>query len=192
LPGIRFSSLPRPVWEHILTRVEERRISLQDLRRLQEWVNAAPWAPEGDWYKDLAHSCSAVPASFRKYCWPKAWRHLELESSRSYGRVGDHPLRALMMSPRGPLSNSSQQVFRQAGKTWHRSAPALAMTVSASSQGHDRSNSESGATTGSGGRCSFMTRLGPKADTAGDAAHLGCFEKSNQAWAWLLEGRVAS
>jgi hypothetical protein len=53
LPKIRFSSLPRPVWEHILARVEERQISLQDLRRLQDWVNAGPWAPAGDWYKDF-------------------------------------------------------------------------------------------------------------------------------------------
>ena len=53
LPKIQFSSLPRPVWEHILARVEERRISLQDLRRLQDWVNAGPWAPDGDWYKDF-------------------------------------------------------------------------------------------------------------------------------------------
>ena len=53
LPKIRFSSLPRPVWEHILARVEERQISLQDLRRLQDWVSAGPWAPDGDWYKDF-------------------------------------------------------------------------------------------------------------------------------------------
>ena len=53
MPKIRFSSLPRPVWEHILARVEDRQISIQDLRRLQEWVNASPWAPEGDWYKDF-------------------------------------------------------------------------------------------------------------------------------------------
>jgi len=46
------ASLPRPVWEHVLARVAEQ-ISLQDLRRLQAWVNAAPWAPEGDWYKDF-------------------------------------------------------------------------------------------------------------------------------------------
>jgi hypothetical protein len=53
LPKIRFSDLPRPVWEHILARVAERKISLQDLRRLQDWVKAGPWAPEGDWYKDF-------------------------------------------------------------------------------------------------------------------------------------------
>src|ERR1035441_3712711 len=32
LPKIRFSSLPRPLWEHILARLAERRISLQELR----------------------------------------------------------------------------------------------------------------------------------------------------------------
>ncbi len=53
MPKIRFYDLPRPVWEHILARVAERQISLQDLRRLQAWVKSGPWAPEGDWYKDF-------------------------------------------------------------------------------------------------------------------------------------------
>jgi hypothetical protein len=53
LPKIQFFSLPRPVWEHILASVEERQISLQDLRRLQDWVKGGPCAPDGDWYKDF-------------------------------------------------------------------------------------------------------------------------------------------
>jgi hypothetical protein len=53
LPKIQFSSLPRPVWEHILARVAERQFSLLDLGRLQEWVKAGPIAPDGDWYKDF-------------------------------------------------------------------------------------------------------------------------------------------
>jgi hypothetical protein len=53
LPKIQFSSLPQPVWEHILARVEERQISLLDLRRLQDWVKAGPSAPDGDWYKEF-------------------------------------------------------------------------------------------------------------------------------------------
>jgi hypothetical protein len=48
LPKIQFSDLPRRVWEHVLARVEERQTSLKDLRRLQDWVNAGPWAPAGD------------------------------------------------------------------------------------------------------------------------------------------------
>jgi hypothetical protein len=53
LPRIRFASLPRPAWEHILARVAERQISIEDLRRLQDWVKTAPEAPDGDWYKDF-------------------------------------------------------------------------------------------------------------------------------------------
>ena len=41
------------LFRSILARVEDRQISIQDLRRLQEWVKASPWAPEGDWYKDF-------------------------------------------------------------------------------------------------------------------------------------------
>jgi hypothetical protein len=53
LPKIRFSNLPRPVWKHLLDRVAERQISLEDLRRLQSWVKTAPEAPDGEWYKDF-------------------------------------------------------------------------------------------------------------------------------------------
>jgi len=53
LPKIRFSDLPRPVWEHLLARVAEREISLGDLGRLQDWVRTGPHAPHGDWYKDF-------------------------------------------------------------------------------------------------------------------------------------------
>lgn len=53
MPKIRFSDLPRGVWEHLLQRVQERQVSLADLRRLQEWVRSAPIAPDGDWYKDF-------------------------------------------------------------------------------------------------------------------------------------------
>ena len=53
MPAIRFSDLPRGLWEHLLQRVQQREITLADLHRLQEWVKAGPWAPEGDWYKDF-------------------------------------------------------------------------------------------------------------------------------------------
>jgi hypothetical protein len=53
LPAIRFSDLPRALWEHLLDRVQEREITLADLRQLQKWVKSEPWAPEGDWYKDF-------------------------------------------------------------------------------------------------------------------------------------------
>ena len=53
MPKIRFVNLPRPLWEHILERVAERAITLDDLQRLRSWVVTEPWAPDGDWYKDF-------------------------------------------------------------------------------------------------------------------------------------------
>ena len=53
MPKIQFGDLPRAVWHHIMERVDERRISLNDLQRLQAWVRTGPVAPHGDWYKDF-------------------------------------------------------------------------------------------------------------------------------------------
>jgi hypothetical protein len=53
LPKIRFSNLPRGIWQHLLDRVQQRDISLADLSRLQEWVKSEPYAPDGDWHKDF-------------------------------------------------------------------------------------------------------------------------------------------
>ncbi len=53
MPQIRFSSLPRGLWQHLLERVEQRQISMEDLRSLQIWVKSEPWAPDGDWFKDF-------------------------------------------------------------------------------------------------------------------------------------------
>ena len=53
MPKIQFSDLPRGVWQHLLGRVEQREVSLQELELLREWVRSGPCAPEGDWYKDF-------------------------------------------------------------------------------------------------------------------------------------------
>jgi hypothetical protein len=53
LPKIRFSDLPRGLWQHLLERVQQREVTLADLVRLQKWVQSEPQAPEGDWYKDF-------------------------------------------------------------------------------------------------------------------------------------------
>jgi len=53
LPKIRFSDLPRGLWQDLLERVDECRIPLAGLRRFEAWVKAGPHAREGDWYKDF-------------------------------------------------------------------------------------------------------------------------------------------
>jgi hypothetical protein len=37
----------------LLARVQERKIPLVDLERLQEWVRSEPYAPDGAWFKDF-------------------------------------------------------------------------------------------------------------------------------------------
>ena len=53
MPKIQFANLPRPLWQHLLQRVDERKISLADLAALQTWARSGPDAPAGDWYKDF-------------------------------------------------------------------------------------------------------------------------------------------
>jgi hypothetical protein len=53
LPKIRFADLPRAVWEHLLERVQQRQVSLADLKRLQAWTKSQPEAPDGEWFKDF-------------------------------------------------------------------------------------------------------------------------------------------
>jgi hypothetical protein len=66
LPKIRFSDLPRDLWQHLLARVEERRIPLSDLRRLQAWVKSEPFATDADWYRTLSLSSCAAAVSAEK------------------------------------------------------------------------------------------------------------------------------
>ncbi len=53
MPKIRFAELPRELWQHLLDRVQERKISIADIEKLQQWVRSEPFAPDGDRYKDF-------------------------------------------------------------------------------------------------------------------------------------------
>jgi len=46
--------LPGPVREHLAERLRGRSITLEDLRKLQTWIQSAPEVPEGDWYRTSA------------------------------------------------------------------------------------------------------------------------------------------
>ena len=54
------------MWEHLLARVAERQISLDDLSRLQEWVKTGPEAPEAEWYKDFGSFLLCGTGAFPK------------------------------------------------------------------------------------------------------------------------------
>jgi hypothetical protein len=53
LPKIRFTQLPPDLVRHLTERVRERKISIQELQRIETWKASEPEAPKGQWYKDF-------------------------------------------------------------------------------------------------------------------------------------------
>lgn len=44
---------PAALQHHLLQRMRERSVSLDDLYSLQLWVESGPEVPSGDWFKDF-------------------------------------------------------------------------------------------------------------------------------------------
>lgn len=53
MPKIQWSDLPAALRDHLFDRLEERKISVEDLYRLKLSRESEPDAPEGEWYKDF-------------------------------------------------------------------------------------------------------------------------------------------
>jgi hypothetical protein len=48
-----WSRLPQAVRQHLIERMHDRKIGLDDLNRLRIWMESKPEVPEGSWYKDF-------------------------------------------------------------------------------------------------------------------------------------------
>jgi hypothetical protein len=48
-----WSRLPAAVRDHLVERMHDRNIGLQDLNQLRLWMESKPNVPEGPWYKDF-------------------------------------------------------------------------------------------------------------------------------------------
>jgi hypothetical protein len=48
-----WSEIPAGIRQHLVQRMHDRNIGLEDLNRLREWIESRPEVPEGDWYKDF-------------------------------------------------------------------------------------------------------------------------------------------
>jgi hypothetical protein len=48
-----WSRLPAALRDHLVERMHERSIGLQDLNQLRLWMETKPNVPEGSWYKDF-------------------------------------------------------------------------------------------------------------------------------------------
>jgi hypothetical protein len=49
----RWSGLPVAIRDHLVERMHDRNISLNDLNLLRLWMEQRPEVPEGPWYKDF-------------------------------------------------------------------------------------------------------------------------------------------
>jgi hypothetical protein len=48
-----WSRLPPALRDHLIERMHERNISLEDLNQLRLWMETKPDVPSGPWYKDF-------------------------------------------------------------------------------------------------------------------------------------------
>ena len=48
-----WSRLPPAIRDHLVERMRDRKISVDDLNRLRLWMESKPNVPEGRWFKDF-------------------------------------------------------------------------------------------------------------------------------------------
>ena len=48
-----WSGFPAALRNHLVERMRDRNLSLDDLNRLRLWIESQPLVPEGPWYKDF-------------------------------------------------------------------------------------------------------------------------------------------
>jgi len=51
VPKVRRQNLPPALIQHLLDRIQSRRIPASQLEQLATWLDAEPDVPDGEWYK---------------------------------------------------------------------------------------------------------------------------------------------
>jgi hypothetical protein len=51
MPQIQRKDIPRPLFAHLLQRIQERSIDAKALESLAAWLDTKPEVPEGEWFK---------------------------------------------------------------------------------------------------------------------------------------------
>ena len=51
MPRVRRQNLPPALFQHLLDRIQSRRIPATELEWLAKWLDTEPEVPEGQWYK---------------------------------------------------------------------------------------------------------------------------------------------
>ena len=51
MPRVRRQNVPPALFQHVLDRVQSRKIPASQLELLAKWLDSEPAVPEGQWYK---------------------------------------------------------------------------------------------------------------------------------------------
>ena len=51
MPKVRRQNIPPALFQHLLNRIQSRKISADQLTLLARWLDTEPEVPEGEWYK---------------------------------------------------------------------------------------------------------------------------------------------
>jgi hypothetical protein len=51
VPRVRRQNLPPALFQHLLDRIQQRKIPATQLELLAQWLDTEPEVPEGQWYK---------------------------------------------------------------------------------------------------------------------------------------------
>lgn len=51
MPKVLRRNLPRPLYEHLLDRIQQRQITAKQLKLMLLWLDSRPEVPAGKWFK---------------------------------------------------------------------------------------------------------------------------------------------
>jgi hypothetical protein len=54
MPKVQRKDIPRPLFAHLLQRIQERNINAKALESLAVWLDTEPEVPNGEWFKRFA------------------------------------------------------------------------------------------------------------------------------------------
>lgn len=54
MPKVRRKDIPPALFQHLLDRIQDRRIPANQLELLARWLDREPEVPEGEWFKQFS------------------------------------------------------------------------------------------------------------------------------------------
>ena len=54
MPRVRRQNLPPALFQHLLDRIQSRKIAASQLELLAKWLDTEPEVPAGDWYRQFS------------------------------------------------------------------------------------------------------------------------------------------